>query len=228
MSFYSSDSRDESPERLQMEFAFPWEGSRPPQIAGRRTFALADPYSEQWQSRDYQHNTEKFRSDVRDQYARGNYNDGTTGAERYGDRRAEVGHIFSSANGGVNTKDNMYFQERDFNNAIRNDFDEVNCAFVGRTRTAEALKQSRDPRLGGSLTDWDGWNAREICDEGNDRMAPVGVHFRHDGGIDRRCAAYRRGEVWDDRYGMPHGLGDKVKELRDLEARFEDYASDSD
>jgi len=41
--------------------------------------------------------------------------------------------------------------------------------------------------------------------------------MKENGGVDKRCSAVKRGEVWVDKYGMPHGLDDKAREIRDLE-----------
>jgi len=41
--------------------------------------------------------------------------------------------------------------------------------------------------------------------------------MKENGGVDKRCSAVKRSDVWADKYGMPHGLGEKARGIRDLE-----------
>lgn len=63
---------------------------------------------------------------------------------------------------------------------------------------------------------WAGWKPREIVDFGREEGREVGVLFKNEGGIDKRCAAYKRHEVYEDDFGRVQGMREKINELRDL------------
>jgi len=225
-----SDSDDEW-DRRQQEFNHPWDHSRPAKPGHGRDAALADPNSDEWQRRGYTFDevgseeakkvTAKFRADVRSVYSRGTYADGSTGVDRYGGTpavRAQVGHVFSHANGGANTRDNIFMQESGYNMTIHDDHDELNAAMVGKSKTAGAMK---DSRAHGHLNTgrWAGWEPEEVRQHGKEQWKSVGVLTKNEGGIDKRCTAVRRQEVQVDKYGMAHGLDNKVREIRRNEKR---------
>ena len=111
---------------------------------------------------------------------------------------------------------NIYMQETGFNTSIKDDYDELNAAMVGYNRTARAMTDSikhgklRKGRFANSDPD-------EVVDDGKAKFAMVGVLTKNNGGVDKRCSAVKRGEVWVDEYGMAHGLGAKAKEIRAIE-----------
>lgn len=228
MAGWQSDSEDEQVARFerQEEYMFPWDNSRPAQSGYGPQAALANPSSDEWQKRGYAEDTDKFRADVRKAYARGSYNDGTTGEDRYGGRPtvAHVGHVYAGNNGGSNTRGNIYMQHAGFNTTMQDDYDQLNAALVGRTRNAQAMQESREY---GRLNEgrWAGHDAEEVREYGMDQFRSVGVLTKVEGGIDRRCAAVRRGEVDVDEYGLVHGLDSKVREIAQ---EYDDYDGSED
>ena len=140
-----SDSDDDYTSR-QHEYMRPWVNRAPADGYGRNA-ALANPGSEEWEKRGYRDNAGKFRKDVRDVVARGQYADGTTGDERYGGKptvNADVGHVFSDM---INkaaqtpTGGNIY-KQGGFNRTIGERCDELNVAMVGRQVTNTPTKLS--------------------------------------------------------------------------------------
>lgn len=190
----------------QQRFFVPWEH-------GRARTDLIDPESDRFNP--YTGNADAFRKTVRGHIHNRDV-DGWTKEEKYGQNRADVGHIFSEHNGGSHSLGNIYMQESSFNRTIGNGYDELNAAFVGYNRTAKAMTESikyGELRKGR----WNGYDPDQVVDSGRQKFASVGVLTKENGGVDKRCRAVKRGEVWVDKYGMPHGLANKARDIRDQE-----------
>ena len=234
-----SDSDDEYDQR-QQDGMVPWERLRPPQDGHGRNACLHDPDSETYQARAERYSLElpnrkgasTWAGDVRDGWARGTYHTDAagrhSGKDRYG--TADVGHVFAVENKGSNSRGNCYMQDAAFNRCIGNNYDELNAAMVGYSRTSKAMKESKKH---GMLNEerWSGWESDEVTDLGKEKFKAVGVLTKKNGGIDRRCPAVVRKEVVVDQYGIARGLKKKAEEIRALEKRGEFdhlYASEDD
>ena len=102
------------------------------------------------------------------------------------------------------------------NRQMKADYDEVNAAWVGYDRTKKAMQDSRDyGELDGGR--WAQWTHREVVDKGKEQLARVGILTKQGGELDKRSAAYKRGEVWIEDDGHVGGMKEKIIELRELD-----------
>ena len=129
---YETD--EERWDRRQQEYLFPTEhdGRHNPEALDRFTGGSAA-----WERQGYRDDPDKFRG----QYRKAVINNAVK--HEYADPNADVGHIFSHANGGANDSANVYMQESGFNRGIKEHHDELNAAMVGYDRTAKAMDSSR-------------------------------------------------------------------------------------
>ena len=112
-------------------------------------------------------------------------------------RHADVCHIVAHNLGGVNATENVYMGDRRMNQSI-GDSDRgvsINCALVGKTRAAEAVSASK------KYGSYQGASGAKHHDIGTELLREKGVLCRKDGGIDRRCAAVRGGDLKLNRDG---------------------------
>ena len=122
--------------------------------------------------------SDAFRSSYRRQLCQGS---------KYDD--ADVSHIISTANGGINASENAYMSSKSFNRAIKNGADHINAALVGKERACVAARVSR------KYGTYDGATGSELHRQGVRELAEDGILVRMGGGIDRRCAAVRSGNL---------------------------------
>jgi hypothetical protein len=128
------ESAEQAWDRRQQEYMFPTEHD------GRHNVQALDRFNggnATWERKNYRDDADKFRKDYRKAAIT------QTVRDEYADPNADVGHIFSHANGGSNTGGNVYMQESRFNRKIREDHDELNAAMVGYDRTAKAMDDSK-------------------------------------------------------------------------------------
>lgn len=140
-----------------------------------------------------------------------------TGRDETAYRGADVGHILARQNVHCNRRDNVFMQDRAWNRAAQDNYDELNCAFCGFERCRCAVNAARrdgDMDRAGGL--WAGRSAEAIYDQGIAEFSEMGLYCRPQGGFDPRSPALRDGRVRIDASGRPVGVDDC---LRDYEAR---------
>jgi len=199
---------DEAFDRKQNDYKYPWEHQG--QDLPRHNAAVKQRFeggSGAWERQGYKDNAQKFTGGVRNQLINKDHR------HEYGRPQADVGHIFAETRGGSNTLGNVYMQEHHFNQKIGNSNDELNAAMVGYARTERALQDSR------KFGDFDkknphaGKSSQAIVNEGKEEWKSVGVLTKKGGEVDKRSAAYKRGEIYQDGYGNMHGLADKADQI---------------
>lgn len=151
--------------------------------------------------------------------------DGFTREEKYGNGRAEVGHIFAFENGGVGDARNLFMQESRWNESAQHKHDELHAAYNGYRRTAAAHEACMKHGDGFHRTRWGQMAPSDIVDKGKEQYKEVGVLLKKEGGVDRRCRAVKRGEIEVDKYGMVHGMKEKVQEIRALQKASHSWSS---
>jgi len=204
---------------------FPWDHDR-------ANSDLYDPKKPSWVRRNYKNNPDKFRKDVKKTIYFKDV-DGVLRPEKYGKDKngkdiADVGHIVAYKNGGSNTKGNIFMQESGWNRSAKADHDDVNAAFVGKTKTKIALEESNKY---GDLDNgpWKGQQTEAIIDAGKKKLRSVGVLTKKEGGLDKRCRAYKRGEVGINEHGMVTGMQKKIQEINaNAKAKARDDEGDDD
>jgi hypothetical protein len=141
--------------------------------------------------------------------------DGHTRDEKY-KGKAHGGHVIAFNNGGSNSLGNLYQQDAAFNESIKDDQDELNCAIVGLNHAEEAVEQSKQF---GQYNQGRHKNttAAQLWDRGRHKFEAVGVKTLKGGGIDPDSEAVQHGEVSIDHFGRSHGLKEKATEIREKE-----------
>mmetsp|Transcript_29100 Transcript_29100/g.74764 ORF Transcript_29100/g.74764 Transcript_29100/m.74764 type:complete len:192 (+) Transcript_29100:112-687(+) len=155
----------------------------------------------QWEKK-YKDDARRFTSDYRRKLL--------TNPSEY--ENSDVGHIFSVGNGGSNTVGNVMMQDKAYNRTVGKNGDHLNAALAGYKKTHVAFRESKQyGNLGNS--EYADRTSADIVDQGKAAWRSVGVLTKMGGGIDRRCKAYRRNEVWEEN-GRIVGLDKKVREMR--------------
>ncbi|CAE7396407.1 unnamed protein product [Symbiodinium natans] len=165
----------------QLAFAFPQ------QVFGRN---VADTFSDK--------DDEKFQQRIRAKLDANVYD------------QSEVGHIFSLENGGSSCRENVFMQERQWNNQIF--CDELHVAYVGwhKAQTAWRVAQRTAKFQEGC---WKTWTLEQIRNKGVEDFRRMGLWVREAGGFDVRSPAILEGRVRILPSGMPLGVHDCMRRV---------------
>ena len=167
-------------------------------LTDRKSRSARDPYSRNVESYMFPHEFKPHSNlsvyDREDRYAdmssdafRSSYRRQLCQSSKYND--ADVSHIIATANGGINASENAYMSSKSFNRAIKDSADHINAALVGKDRACVAARVSR------KYGTYDGPTGSELHRQGVRELAEDGILVRQGGGIDRRCAAVRSGDL---------------------------------
>jgi hypothetical protein len=214
-----SDSEGDDVVCRQRNFMWPWQRDRG--VPNSNLFPGSSTHKDDFEDRYFRQRMRQtiYNKDV----------DGYSRKEKYGDERADVGHIFSYENGGANEGRNGFMQERGWNRTAGSEFDHWNAAVNGYDRAEEAYKACETADRGFKDSRWGGYRPSQIVDAARDEMKEVGLLIRNGGGIDGRCRAMKRGEVNVDRYGMITGMDGKIREFKEEHDQWTGHpAYDSD
>lgn len=190
----------------QQRFMAPWEHDRG---AKTQIYRGEEGYNADRDNADFR---KRVRNHVHNKDV-----DGFTRAEKYGDDRADVGHIFASKNGGANEGRNIFMQESSWNASAQHKHDELHAAYNGYERTAAAHDACMQDGHGFKENKWGQMSPVDIVDEGKAKFKEVGVLCKKAGGVDLRCSAVKRGEIEVDKYGMVIGMKDKLAAIKNLD-----------
>lgn len=144
----------------------------------------------------------------RDQYCK----DSRTKSIKSKYRDADVCHIISEKNGGVNARENYFMGSYSFNRSIGSKADHLNAAIVGLERTTTAVRLSRKF---GSYT---GERAVDLYNRGVSEFKEFGILMKSKGGYDQRSVAFKNGTARLNKDG--YTLDGRSKAARALKERY--------